>query len=896
MLKTPVIAAAAAAVLGLMMPAAASSASAVSGSAGSGSTGSSGSAAAAVRTAAADADPPTITAGFAQPTAQPVGTTLTFTIAQSTTDTHAAKKFVWGLDQEPPTAGTIPAAQTCTTTAATSACTKISGGKATLKITVPSPGPHNLWVYEQDTAGNDSEAVNGAPAGMTSTFTGAGDPRVTYTSDASLAANFAAAVTAGGNTIISSTALTSCGASSGNGSGSNFDAANLKNAGWDAGQTVTVDGATFTLPSYGSCGPDNLLAANQEIGTGSAGAQGSALVFLATSTSANVQVPGLVSGSPDSGLLASDATAPAVAGGTSVTGSGCSGTAAFGSGCVPASGTITYASGCGDGNQTAYELTAPDWETGPSDIAAVVMPQVVATGGLSTETAKIYAFAVPVDASCTVTSVGLPDVGQAVSAHVAGSGSTAVTEVLPGLHILGVALRNTTTATPEVSGSPVSSAAGQAWTGAFTSPAEDAVNPAAGAALGDQTIRVALSPNVSAPAGTSDVRIRLSNPGFLSGDGTGPLVIGAASIAQSARGAVPGQTPVPLTFGGTGSATIAEGGDVYSDPLALPFAVTAGKDLLISLWIKNAYLPDLPENTWASGAQTWFASAAVPNETGDVTGTPFTGPGSVSAGATAVLTGVDVTTPAATLDGQPTPGAPTVVVAGDNVIDGSTSKAVSDAADAPSQRLAGQLASQGLAPGYGVVDAGIEANQVMSGGAGPGGVSLLARLDRDILAEPDVGTVIIDEGLEDLLQASGATVAPDPLAGNLEDAFDTLESQLNAFGINVIIGTLTPCAGYVNSSAGDFCSTGAGGVDPVRQDVNSAISDTSFPNCYANFDGAVSNGASPEALTPAANAGDDVNLTLGGTGSGYAALAPAVFSSPDFCSLLPSTNPFPAVP
>jgi len=237
-----------------------------------------------------------------------------------------------------------------------------------------------------------------------------------------------------------------------------------------------------------------------------------------------------------------------------------------------------------------------------------------------------------------------------------------------------------------------------------------------------------------------------------------------------------------------------------------------------------------------------------------------------------------------------------VVVAGDNVIDGSAPKAISDAADAPSQRLAGQLASQGLAPGYGVVDAGIEANQVLSGGAGSGGVSLLARLDRDILAEPDVGTVIIDEGLEDLLQASGGLVGATQ-AVNLEDAYDTLEGQLNAFGINVIIGTLTPCAGYVNSSAGDFCSTGAGGVDPVRQDVNSAIiSGTSFPNCYANFDGAVSNGASPEVLTPAANAGDDANLTLAGSGSGYAALAPAVFSSPDACSLLPATDPFPAVP
>ena len=175
-------------------------------------------------------------------------------------------------------------------------------------------------------------------------------------------------------------------------------------------------------------------------------------------------------------------------------------------------------------------------------------------------------------------------------------------------------------------------------------------------------------------------------------------------------------------------------------------------------------------------------------------------------------------------------------------------------------------------------------------------MSLLARLDRDILAEPDVGTVIIDEGLEDLLQDSGGLVGPTQ-AVNLEDAYDTLEGQLNAFGINVIIGTLTPCAGYVNSSAGDFCSTGAGSVDAVRQEVNSAIiSDTPFPYCYANFDGAVSNGASPEALAPADNAGDDANLTLTGTGSGYAALARAVFSSPDACSLLPPANPFPAAP
>jgi hypothetical protein len=763
-----------------------------------------------------DPDPPTVTAGFTQATPQPVGTSLSFTIVQSGTASDPAREFVWGLDQPPPTSG-APAAQTCITTAPTSGCTKISGGRATVTVVVRSPGPHDLWVYEQDAAGNDSGITNAAPAGMTSTFTGAGDPQVAYAGGASLAANFSAALAGNGNSMISSGSGTSCGAG-GDGSGSGFDATDLTNAGWNAGQAVTVDGAGFTVPRFGSCGTDNVLAANQEIGTGPAGAHGSALVFLASSTDAYAQVPGLLTGSPDSGLLVADATAPAVPGGVAVTGSGCTNAVAFDTaeaGCVPASGTIHYAPGCPVGTQTAYDLTVPDWQSGPSDIAAVTLPRVVTSGGVSTAAAKIYAFAVPVDASSTVTSVDLPDVGNAVRVTVAGSGTSAVTQAMPGLHIFGVALRNTTTATPEPTGGPVSSPAGQAWTGAFASPVEDAFNPPAGQSWGNQTVRIGLSPNSSAQAG-AQLRIRLSNPGFVSGDGTGTLVIGAATVAPASSGAVPAQPPVALTFGGTGSATIPQGSDVYSDPLALPFAVTAGHELLVSLWIKNAYLPTLPENSWASGAQTWFAPSTVPNQTGDTTGTTFTGPGSSFAGATVVLTGVDVTTPAVTLNSTASPGAPTVVVAGNNLIDASTAGAISDASDAPSQRLAGRVAVQSGAAGFGVIDAGIQANQVISDGNSSGGVSLLARLDRDILAEPNVGTVIIDEGLEDLLQGAGGTLT----AGNLADAYQALEGQLNAFGINVIIAALTPCAGYVNSTAGDSCSTGTASVDAGRQDVN----------------------------------------------------------------------------
>jgi hypothetical protein len=841
-----------------------------------------------------DPDPPTITAGFTQTTAQAMGSSITFAIAQSGTDADAATKFIWGVDQPPPTTGTIPAAQVCSTSAATSACTKIASGKATITVIVRSPGPHNLWVYEVDTAGNDSGMTNGAPVTMTSTFTGAGDPQVAYASGSSLTANFSSALAADGNAMVASTSGTSCGSATGDGSGTNFDAANLTNAGWGAGKTVTADGASFTVPSFGSCGADNVLASNQQISTGTNGAQGSALVFLATSTGSYAEVPGLMSGSPDSGVLADDATVPSVAGGVPITGVGCSNAVAFDdaqSGCTPASGTVNYASGCSVGTQTAYDLTVPDWEAGPSDIAAVTLPQVVGSGGISAKTVKIYAFAVPVDPACTITSVDLPDVGNAVSATVAGSGTTAITEAMPGLHIFGVALRNTTTATPEANGSLVSSPAGQAWTGAFAAPVEDAFDPPAGTTWGDQTARIGLSPNVTAAAG-AQVRIRLSNPGFVSGDGTGPMQIGAVTIAPASSGAIPSQAPVALTFGGSGSTTIPEGGDIYSDPVALPFAVTAGRQLLVSLWLKNSFLPDLPENSWASGAQTWIAPATTPNETADTTGTPFTGSGSSWAGASVVLTGLDVTTPAVTLNGIASPGAPTVVVAGDNVTDGATSQAISDASDAPSQRLAGQLAAQGLASGYGVVDVGVESNQVMSDGNSSGGVGLMARLDRDILAEPDVGTVIINEGLQDLLQGAGG----DLVAGNLVDAYQALENELSAFGVNVIITTLTPCAGYSNSTAGDSCTTGTASVDSGRQDVNSAIQGTPFPYCYTDLDGAVSNGASPEALTANYNAGDDVNLTLAGTSSGYGVLAPAVFNGSDVCSLLPSNDPAPAVP
>ena len=711
-------------------------------------------------------DAPTMTgpSGFTSGTPETVGSTVKFTITQASTGPmDAPAEFVWGFDQTPPTSGTIPAAQTCSTSIPEPSCTEMTKNSkglevATLSVTVRSPGPHDLWVYAVDAAGNESGTTNGATSGYSWTFTGAVDPAVSFTGGTTLQANFndALADDRPFDNVMISTEAGSPGNADADGSGNALDEAELKSYGWQPGGGLTVDGATFTLPAFGTTSDtaDNLLSAGQVISTGSTGevgstaAQGSALVFLATSTSSSVQVPHTAAGTgaDDSGAFAGDPTAPSTPVGYPVTGSGCAGFISVNTtvgGCNPATGTIDYYTDGGTNGclaQAPYTLAVPDWVSGPSDIAAAEFPARDHPGGQQDDGPNVYAFAVPINPSCTVTSIALPYVSEWVKATI----GTGVTEILPSLHILGMALRNTTTADPQVgttvggAGSATSPAtpAGQAWTGAFESPIEDAFYPPSGDAWGNQTIRIAASPNVSAPSG-AQIRIRLSNPGYWSDDGTGPLTIGAATIAPRVSGAVPQQnTMQTLTFNGGDSATIPVGGDIYSDPLTLNFPVTAGKDLLVSLYVENPTLPVLPLNSYPSGGMAWFASSATPNETGDTTGTPFTSDGGYSLYSVPILTGVDVTTPAEQIDSTnsaqpPTeyPGEPTVVVAGDNVIDGSTASAQQDGPDAPSLRLAGYLAGDltqlaateqaagDNAPLYGVVDAGVPSNLVTADGS-----------------------------------------------------------------------------------------------------------------------------------------------------------------------------------
>ena len=77
------------------------------------------------------------TVAYTSGTPEAVGSPVQFTIAQAPTGpVDPPAEFVWGFDQTPPTSGTIPAAQTCTTTVAESNCTEMTKNSSGLESAI----------------------------------------------------------------------------------------------------------------------------------------------------------------------------------------------------------------------------------------------------------------------------------------------------------------------------------------------------------------------------------------------------------------------------------------------------------------------------------------------------------------------------------------------------------------------------------------------------------------------------------------------------------------------------------------------------------------------------------------------------------------------------------------
>ncbi|WP_369226567.1 LamG-like jellyroll fold domain-containing protein [Streptomyces sp. R39] len=520
------------------------------------------------------------------------------------------------------------------------------------------------------------------------------------------------------NNTATSTFTTTTSPADADGSGNSINSADLTStSGWQSGKTVTVDGATITLPKFGTGTYDNMLASGQTLTLPDSGTvnTGDALVFLAFAT-----------GGPAKDTF----------------------------------GTITYAKdNCIDTSGAPapqdYHLdTVPDWLSGPASAAALTLVHENHRNNTQTSPApgpKIYAISVPLKCpGSVISSITLPLFTNGVQANQ------------PALHILGMGLRPM-----PLTGSGSNT---QHWVGTWSSVQDTAKVQQSGgntAVANGQTLRIPAHVSIGTDTGNG-VRIHLSNA-----LGNTPVTFDAASVAlqdTTAGGATAAAAPTPLFFGTQGaSVTIPAGADATSDPVNL--AVAQQATVLVSLQVHGSVTALAGHAT----AQTpvWISSDAA-NRTLDTSAANYT---QTSFTGLPYVTGIDVTTPTAVPTGS-------VVLYGDQSINGDT--ASSDGQHHLSDAITNALVSESNGDDsvdYGVLNAGSNSNslsnnllpQITNSGTPR---NALNPLDRNVLAQGNVRTVLISTGTSDLLNCTGTA---DACATSVEHGLSSLNSQLSSY-------------------------------------------------------------------------------------------------------------------
>lgn len=352
----------------------------------------------------------------------------------------------------------------------------------------------------------------------------------------------------------------------------------------------------------------------------------------------------------------------------------------------------------------------------------------------------------------------------------------------------------------------------------------------------NQTIRMVLRSTL----GGSRVRIRLSNA-----FGTIPLKIGAAhlALAGQADSIVAGSDHV-MTFNGAPSGTVPTGASLLTDPV----------DLNVSRFAEVAVTIFLPEKTSAATMHLWGQHETYISEPGDFT-SKLNLPNATKKNSWYFIADLELLTSDDTA---------ATVTLGDSITDGAGAKQ-GDYADWP-DLLAKRLSAERGTPGLAVVNAGISGNRILWDGAG---VNALARLDRDVLAQPGVVNLIVLEGINDIgwphikprNLPEGATPRESPFAHQTVSAQDLIAGlaqiieRAHEHGIRVFGATITPYDG-----ASVYSDDG----EATRQAVNKWIRTGGAFDGVVDFDAAIRDPEHPTRVRADCDSGDHLHPSAAG--------------------------------
>jgi lysophospholipase L1-like esterase len=291
----------------------------------------------------------------------------------------------------------------------------------------------------------------------------------------------------------------------------------------------------------------------------------------------------------------------------------------------------------------------------------------------------------------------------------------------------------------------------------------------------------------------------------------------------------------PLTFAGSTDVTVPPGAEFISDPLE--FAAAPLSDVAVTFHLNSP--PARETGHPGSRATSYY-------QDGD----------NVSIVSLPQAKHLDHWYQVAGIDVQAAPGAAAVVVLGDSITDGrgSTTNGNNRWTNVLAQRLQDSPRTRKI----GVSNQGIGGNHLLTDGLGP---NVLARFDRDVLAQAGVRWVILFEGVNDLGGlARDIEVPPADHAARVQGviaAYQQIIARAHAQGLLVYGATITP---YVDSDY--YHPSPLSEAD--RLAVNQWIRAAGHFDAVIDFDALMRDPQHPDHLLPAYDCGDHLHPSVEG--------------------------------
>jgi lysophospholipase L1-like esterase len=348
----------------------------------------------------------------------------------------------------------------------------------------------------------------------------------------------------------------------------------------------------------------------------------------------------------------------------------------------------------------------------------------------------------------------------------------------------------------------------------------------------DSTVRQSIHVTV----GSKLIRLRFSNA-----YGGTDLPITNISVARPAGGAAgvsaigPG-TSQTVTFDGRTSIDIPVGAQMVSDPLDFPVATNS--NLTVTIYLAAGQASNNITSHPGSRTDTYMLAG---NHVADADL-----PAAADVQHWYFLSG---------LEGWEPNDTAAIDVVGDSLTDGRGS--TTDQDNKWTDQLFNRLQAIPWAGYLTVLNQGLGGNRVLHDSLGP---NVLARVDRDVLAQSGVKWLILFEGVNDIGTADATPAAQQQVAADLIAAYQQIITRAHAQGIRVYGATITPFGG--NTGYDDP----AGLREAARQEVNAWIRTSHQFDAVLDFDKAVRDPANPRDINPAYDVGDHLHMNPAGYG------------------------------